>query len=79
MKITTYGELKKNDVIIFHGAEVEIKDVRICGVCDNEFHKGEKIINFTIEPNNKEALAILGNFYSHGTYGGVESIQICKI
>lgn len=74
-----YGELKKHDIICFHGAQVVIKDVRINGICDNELHKGEKIISFDIEPYDNEALKTLGKFYAFGTYGGVESITIWKI
>ena len=73
-----YGDLQKNDVVWFHGAQVLIKDVRVVGICDNEFCKGERIINFDIEPYNDEALQILGKFYGYGTYGGVESLALWK-
>lgn len=78
-EFTTYGKLKKGDVIIFYGANVRIMDVRIGGICDNDIHKGERIINFDIEPYDKEALQVLGKFYGYGTYGGVESITIFKV
>lgn len=74
-----YGELNKNDIVIFHGAQVVIKETRVNGICDNNYHKGEKIISFDIEPYDDEALKILGNFYAYGTYGGVESRSIWKI
>ena len=73
-----YGELKVGDVVFFHGAKVVIKNINVSGVCDNEWHKGEKIINFEIEPHDDEAIDILGNFYSHGCYGGVESLTLTK-
>ena len=48
-------------------------------ICDNGSYKGEHIINFEIEPYNDEAEQILGNFYSHGCYGGVESLTLEKL
>ena len=75
-RFVKYGELKKNDVIWFHGAQVIIKNVECVGICHNEWHDGERIINFEIEPYNDEAIKVLGNFYSHGTYGGVESLTV---
>ena len=77
-KIVKYGELKKGDVVQFHGALVKIINVVVSGFCDNEYHKGERIINFEIEPYNDEAERILGSFYSHGCYGGVESLTLVK-
>lgn len=73
-----YGELKVGDVVFFHGAKVVIKNIHVSGICDNEWHKGENIINFEITPYDDEAINILGNFYSHGWYGGVESLTLTK-
>ena len=77
-KIVKYGELKKGDVVYFHGALVKIVNTIIGGICDNGRYKGERIINFEIEPYNDEAEQILGSFYSRGCYGGVESLTLVK-
>ena len=74
-----YGELKKGDVVYFHGALVKIVNTIIGGVCNNGCYKGERIINFEIEPYNDEAEQILGSFYGHGCYGGVESLTLEKL
>ena len=73
-----YGELKKNDVVWFHGAQVIIKDVRFYAPVKEGIYKGERVVNFDIEPYNDEALQILGKFYGYGTYGGVESLTLWK-
>ena len=77
-KIVKYGELKIGDVVYFHGAVVKIVNIITGGVCSNSCYKGEHIINFEIEPYNDEAEQILGSFYSHGCYGGVESLTLVK-
>lgn len=64
-----YDELKAGDVIVFHGAKERIVEVRDDG--ESEYHKGERVIRFDLEPYDDEAVQILGKFYSHGTYGGV--------
>ena len=66
-----YDELKVNDVVRFHGADVRIKKVVEHPAPANEWYPNEKTIDFEIEPADDEATEILGSFYSHGTYGGV--------
>jgi hypothetical protein len=66
-----YDELKVNDVIKFHGANVRIVKVEESPAPANEWYPEEKTIRFDIEPADDEAIEVLGNFYSHGTYGGV--------
>jgi hypothetical protein len=66
-----YDELKVNDVILFHGANVKITKIVETPAPANKWYPNEKTINFDVEPANEEAENILGKFYSHGTYGGV--------
>ena len=66
-----YDELRVNDVILFHGANVRITKIVETPAPANEWYPNEKTINFDVEPANEEAENILGKFYSHGTYGGV--------
>lgn len=67
----TYGELKENDIILFHGAKV-----RIISVIHKLTNDGTPWTGFEIEPANDEAVEILGNYYSHGSYGGNDSLEI---
>lgn len=66
-----YDELKVNDVIKFHGANVRVTKVTEKPAPANEWYPDEKTIRFDIEPADDDAVKILGRFYSHGTYGGV--------
>lgn len=66
-----YDELKVNDVIKFHGANVRVTKVTETPAPANEWYPDEKTISFDIEPADDDAVKILGRFYSHGTYGGV--------
>ena len=66
-----YDELKKNDVIRFHGANVIITEITETPAPANEWYPNEKTITFTIKPADDEAIKTLGKFYAHGTYGGV--------
>lgn len=66
-----YDELRVNDVIKFHGANVKIIKVKETPAPANKWYPNEKTIDFTIEPADGEAEKILGKFYSHGTYGGI--------
>jgi hypothetical protein len=66
-----YDELKVNDVIKFHGANVRVTKVIETPAPANEWYPNEKTIRFDIEPADEDAVKILGKFYSHGTYGGV--------
>lgn len=72
-----YDELKVNDIIWWHGAKVRVTDVQSFPYTE-EYFKGQtdKTVNFTIEPFDNEAIRVLGNFYSHGTYGGVGCLPI---
>ena len=75
MKIR-YDELKKNDVIKFHCANVRIVKVTETPAPAHEWYPDEKTISFEIEPADDEAVEILGRFYSHGTYGGVGCLEV---
>lgn len=74
-----YDELKVNDVIRFHGANVKVVAVREYPTPANEFYPNEKTIRFDIEPYDDEAEKILGSFYSRGTYGGVGCLKATVI
>lgn len=73
-ELVNYGDLRKGDIIIWYGAAVRITNVLHvkckCGVVL------KSCTYFTIEPYNKEAVDILGDFYSHGTYGGVDGLTV---
>ena len=71
-----YDEIKVNDVVRFHGAEVRVKKVVESPAPANEWYPEEKTISFEIEPANEKAVEILGSFYSHGEYGGVGCLTI---
>ena len=76
MKQIRYDEIRVGDIIRFYGANVKIKAVREWPAPANEFYPEEKTINFDIVPaedgdEKHDAIKVLGNFYSHGTYGGV--------
>jgi hypothetical protein len=75
MKIR-YDELKVNDVVMFHGANVRIIKVTEKPAPANEYYPKEKTISFDIEPADEETEKILGKFYSHGTYGGVGCLNL---
>ena len=75
MKIR-YDELKKNDVINFHGANVRVKNVIEHPAPANEWYPNEKTIDFEIEPADDKAVEVLGSFYSRGTYGGVGCLTV---
>lgn len=66
-----YDELKVGDVIRFHGANERIVEINEFPAPANEYYPNEKTVYFKVEPADDEAIAVLGNFYSHGTYGGV--------
>lgn len=67
-----YDELKKGDVIIFHGAKLELTAVRIDKPAPaNEHYPNDCVIRFDTKPFDKSAVEVLGNFYANGTYGGV--------
>lgn len=74
--IKRYDELKVNDVIWWYGARVKIVAVRSYPYTEEHF-KGQtdKVIRFDIEPYDDDAVMILGNFYAHGTYGGVGCLE----
>ena len=71
-----YDELKVNDVVNFHGANVRIKKVVEHPAPANKWYPNEKTIDFDIEPADEEALKILGSYYANGTYGGVGCLEI---
>lgn len=71
-----YDEIKKNDVIKFHGANVRVVKVAETPAPANKWYPNEKTMRFDIEPADGAAEKILGKFYSHGTYGGVGCLTI---
>ena len=71
-----YDELKVNDIVLFHGANVRITKIIELPAPANEYYPNEKTISFDIEPADDEAERILGKFYSHGSYGGVGCLKI---
>jgi hypothetical protein len=71
MKNIRYDEIKVNDVIKFHGANVRVVDYKEFPAPANEYYPEEKTVLFTIEPNDDEAIEILGSYYCRGEYGGV--------
>ena len=71
-----YDELKVNDIISFHGANVRITKIIEHPAPANEYYPNEKTISFDIEPADNEAERVLGKFYSHGSYGGVGCLKI---
>ena len=75
MKIR-YDEIKKNDVVLFHGANLRITKITETPAPANKWYPNEKTISFTVEPADEQAEKTLGRFYSHGTYGGVGCLEI---
>lgn len=71
-----YDEIKVNDIVLFHGANVRIIKVTEKSAPANKYYPNEKTIGFDIEPADDEAERILGKFYSHGSYGGVGCLKI---
>lgn len=72
-----YDEMQVGDVVYFHGANVRIINIKRRPYTE-EFYKNEctETISFEIEPADDEAVEILGNFYSHGWYGGVGCLKM---
>ena len=69
-----YGELKKGDVIWWYGGKVRI--IRVWDIGESDYYKGERVMRFEVEPADEECVKVLGNFYSHGVYGGVEHLEV---
>ena len=74
-----YSELKTGDVIIWYGAEVVIREIHREYREPYGHFKGGNCTYFTIAPNNKKAIEILGRFYAHGTYGGIDTLEVHKV
>ena len=74
-----YDELKVNDVVRFHGADVIIKKVFEHPAPANELYTNEKTIYFDIEPANDESLKVLGKCYAYGNYGGVGCLKLTLV
>lgn len=79
MKTIRYDEIRVGDILRFYGANVKVVAVREWPAPANEYYPEEKTINFDIGPADDEAVEILGNFYSHGTYGGVGCLEITLV
>ncbi len=71
-----YDELKVNDIIRFHGANLRISHITEQPAPANKWYPDEKTIGFDVEPADDEAVQMLGKFYSHGTYGGVGCLTV---
>ena len=69
-----YGDLQKGDIIWWYGGKVRITAVRTDGM--SSYFPGERVMRFDVEPADEECVKVLGNFYSHGTYGGVEHLEV---
>ena len=75
MKIR-YDELKKNDIVLFHGANLRVTKITETPAPANKWYPNEKSIGFEVEPADEKAEKILGKFYAHGYYGGVGCLEI---
>lgn len=64
-----YKSLRAGFIIRFHGANLRVTAVRKDG--PSEYYPDEHVYSFDVEPADEEAVQLLGEFYSHGTYGGV--------
>lgn len=71
-----YDELRVNDVIKFHGANLRVAKITETPAPANKWYPNEKSIRFEVEPADDEAIKILGKFYSHGSYGGVGCLTV---
>lgn len=72
--IVNYGDLRTGDIIKWYGATVRIIDVsHVKRKCSGVL---KPCTYFTIEPYSNEAVEILGNFYSHGQYGGIDELTV---
>lgn len=73
-EMVNYSDLRKGDIIFWYGAAVRVIDV------SHAKHNCGGVLKpctyFTIEPYNEEAVNILGEFYSHGTYGGIDELTV---
>lgn len=76
VKVKRYDELKVNDVVMFHGANVRIIKVTETPAPASEYYPNEKTIAFDIEPADEEVEKILVKFYSHGSYAGVGCLEL---
>ena len=70
---TAYADLKIGDVIFWYGAKVRITDVT------HMVWRGKPCTYFSIEPYNDDSIQILGSFYSHGRYGGIDLLTVEKL
>lgn len=72
-----YDELRVGDIIRWHGAKERVTEV--VDECESDHYAGERVILFTLEPYDDEAVNLLGKFYSKGTYGGVGFLTVTLI
>lgn len=70
-----YDEIQEGDIILFHGARERVIKVVTFPAPANDYFPEEKTISFDLEPADDKAISLLGNFYSHGTYGGVGCLR----
>lgn len=72
-----YDELKAGDVIYWYGAKLRIVEIRSYPYTEELYsHLTSSVVRFDVEPADEEAVELLGNFYSHGTYGGVGCLVV---
>ena len=72
-----YDEMQVGDVVYFHGANVRIININRHPYTEKLFaDECKEVISFEIEPADDDAIEILGNFYSHGWYGGVGCLKM---
>lgn len=73
-----YDEIKKGDIINFHGANERVTSIRTMPNVgeSKKYYPNEILVYFQLEPADEEATKILGKFYSHGEYGGVGCLPI---
>lgn len=74
--IIRYDELKQNDIVKFHGANLRITKITETPAPANKWYPNEKTISFETAPADEKAIEILGSFYAHGSYGGVGCLEI---
>lgn len=64
-----YKDIDPNDIIIFQGAKVRIV----------KLYRNNEETFFQVEPEDEEALEILGNFYAYQEYGGKNTLTVTKL
>lgn len=70
-----YSELAEGDKILYRGYKGTVSGIRVVGVCENDWYRGERIYRFRIDfdpsPDHIER-----TIYNGAEYGGVESLEV---